>query len=168
MTRVLLAVLVGMAIGFLGTYFLGRGAEEILFRGDLEEKRQKFQITGEYEAWYGRYVQYPLIGVSLLGGFLCGALCGKRMLGSSARPNALNSNAHWDRDEQPLNREEFQRVLQCCLFTRLPDTEPAFVKGVIVGRLADSDPELARRVLQFSPRHMHALWTDLVHSSGVT
>ena len=63
---------------------------------------------------------------------------------------------------EPLTHDEFQRVSQCCLWMPLDDKSPDYVQGLIVGRLAEAEPALARKVDGFGGRHVAALQRDLI------
>jgi hypothetical protein len=66
-----------------------------------------------------------------------------------------------------LTPPEFARVVQCCLFAQIEKRDPAYAQGLIVGRLVDTDPELAKKVDDFSPEHMAALCRDLRRAAQI-
>ena len=45
-----------------------------------------------------------------------------------------------------IDRNEFERVLATCASVELRDKSPDYVQGLIVGRLVESDPALAKRL----------------------
>jgi hypothetical protein len=98
-----------------------------------------------------------ILTVTIMGGLLGGATAA--FLGASAatanRANRRHRSSH--DSSTPLDRSEFLRVLASCAWIELRDKSPDYVQGVIVGRLAESDPALAQRVDHFDELEMDLL-----------
>jgi hypothetical protein len=165
MPRVIVCFLGGMLIGFAGSYGLGKLVVLVLFQSEVTSVEKESQIAGEFEDWYARRVERPILGLAAAAALLCGSLSGLAATRPVSRVPARPRRDWPDKyEDAPLKSEEFERVLQACLFARFSERSPEYVQGIIVGRLVESDPDLARRMDRFSPRHMQALWQDLVRS----
>jgi hypothetical protein len=166
MAKVVGFSLVGFIVGFSAVFVACQFAITLPpFKERIEAAQsQSAGNSNYYEEWYEQKVLSRVLIASFFGGLLCGGFGGLR----ATQDRRLSNNAFrrsrrpWAKhDEWPLSQPEFARVLQCCLFTQVENREPIYIQGVIVGRLVDSDPELARKVDEFSSEHMLALWRDL-------
>ena len=139
MFRVVVSFFAGYVIGFVGLWGLchiaARGIE-----GDAQAAANARGVShAEYLQWYeARYGLLTLIA-SQVGGIASGFLCGQAAMQSRAKA------AHRPAGES-LTRDETKLALASCLWADLSGRGPDFVQGLIVGRLAESEPEVARKV----------------------
>lgn len=163
MVRVLLSFFGGLAVGCFGLYLVCALAKVYAYE-HIAPKEFLLLSPAEYAHLVEERTALGMIQVSLSGGLVCGMLCAVKaaaIFGPRARAGGRQPHAQVTR-EKPLTSVEFERALQSCLFVDLRQRPPAFLQGVLVGRLADSDPELAARIADFGKEHMAALLHDLL------
>jgi hypothetical protein len=170
MPRVLLYFFAGLLVCFAGVYVAGHFVTGLLFKDRIQAAQTRSQNVTDYEHWYEDHVTARILPIAVAVGLLLGSLGGMRAATQrkdrpARKPRPVRPRAKGE--DLPLTSPEFDRVAQCCLFVGIAEREPSFVQGVIVGRLVDSEPELAHKVGGFSPEHMAALWKDLAHLSGL-
>jgi hypothetical protein len=162
MNRVIVSFVAGLLIGS-ATLFLASQLYLMVFVGDARDRANSQHKTvgaaeDEIELRFGR----PLYLFTIAGGLMCGWWCAYAAWRSEAEAprRAMHPTRSMGRDDR-LTREEFHQVLQACLLVPLDERSPEFVRGLVVGRLAETAPGLARKVDGFSDRHMDALHSDL-------
>ncbi len=163
MVRVILAFFVGTAAGFFGLYLIGSIIRMYAYE-HIAPKEYSHLPPAKYAALVNERTSWTMIQVSLSGGVVCGLLSAVSAAGVFAsdsgkqrrRPKAQASR------EMPLSRTEFERVLQSCTFVDLRDRPPAYLQGLLVGRLADSAPELAVKIDRFGEEHMAEVLQDVL------
>jgi hypothetical protein len=115
----------------------------------------KSHFEFETETWH-RYGP-KILAVTLFGGLMGGAAA--TFLGASAGAAAHTQRRHRSGQgpSMPLEQSEFERIRALCLWVDLHGKSPDYIQGLIVGRLAEIDPALARRVDQFDELEMGML-----------
>jgi hypothetical protein len=168
MSRVQIAFVLGLCLGFFTTYGVCLAAVAFGYEY-IDHEAFKSSRPEDYEA-HVRQRTGPFITLfSVGGGLLCAAICSlaASKTGTSKRASPRRSHSEWQNHERPLSRQEFESVVHSCLFVDLRNRSPAFVQGLLVGRLADSAPELAAKIDGFSNEHMAALVEDVRIFAGI-
>jgi hypothetical protein len=139
----------GAVGGAMLAFFGGQFVMNMIEPGDegqiLAAGKSHFEV--ETETWH-RYGP-KILAITLFGGLLGGTAA--TFLGVSAvtanHTHRRHRSGHGP--SMPLEQSEFERIRALCLWVDLRDKSPDYVQGLIVGRLAEIDPALARRVDQF-------------------
>lgn len=121
-------------------------AADLAFRTPHEIESQRWQRHGP-----------KILAVTVMG-FLLGGVTAA-ILGSSAastNPSPACRRTH-RRNSTPLDPDQLQRVLATCGWANLRDKSPDYIQGLIVGRLAESDPVIAHRVEQLDDYELESL-----------
>jgi hypothetical protein len=158
--RALVNFLFGFTIGLVGLYAAGQVVSHFVLEPSDKVAQKRGLTLPNYEKWVEEKVRPGMLCFTFGGAVFCGALCAVRAP-LRGRESAARRRSHPKADDRPLNAEEFESVLRCCLFVNLEERGPAYLQGLLVGRLVDTDADLAARIDRFSERHMTALWSDL-------
>jgi hypothetical protein len=150
---------VGLVVGFVGIQLVCRASLYFAEGSDVSAAEERHMSLPEYRQWVDVRYERPFMVVSLAGGLLCGTVCAF----GSGHPVRAAAPARWHRSghDDPLSRDEFHQVLQACLLVPLAERSPEYVRGLVVGRLAEAAPALAHKVDGFSDRRLGALHADL-------
>jgi hypothetical protein len=157
-------ILVGWCVGALGGLITGYLLWIFVGEGLWEMKARRMS-DAQFAAWEEK--RWPqILKVYCAGAASCGLLgayylnrplrLGGRLI--SRRDRASGSGRQTLDD--PLTSEEFQRVFQVCQWISVGDG-PEYLRGFIVGWLAEASPAIAKKVDDFSVHHMAALCADL-------
>jgi hypothetical protein len=148
--RFILGAIGGAILAFFGGHVVLNFIEPADDFHILAAGKSHFEF--ETETWR-RYGPKILV-VTLMGGVLGGTTAA--FLGSNAATTTRASSRRRSRhhDSMPLEHSDFERVRALCLWVDLHDKSPDYVQGLIVGRLAEIDPALARRVDEFDDLEM--------------
>jgi len=143
--RFVLGAFGGALLAFFGGQFVMNLIEPADAGQILAAGKSHFEF--ETETWH-RYGP-KILAVTLFGGLLGGATA--TFLGASAVTAAHTHRRHRSGQTpfMPLEQSEFERIRALCLWVDLHDKSPDYIQGLIVGRLAEIDPALARRVDEF-------------------
>ena len=165
MGRVIAAFFLGLVIGAGGLYLACRALLMIAEGPDMAAARERDMSLAQYREYVDLRYERPFLLVSAAGGLICAWWCayaaGTGESATAGRPGRRRRRRRSGDD--PLTREEFRQVLQACLLVPLDERSPEYVRGLVVGRLAESAPAVAHKVDGFSDRHMAALYGDLLH-----
>lgn len=166
MSRVIGSFFVGLVLSFLGLYLLGELAVKAGWETVYAENLKTARSAEEYQERVDRGTRPLILWLAVSGAFIGATLCGLYTANRAgkAAPRVGGTRTAADVALSPV---EFERVRQCCLFALAGDRTPAYVQGLVVGRLADTAPELAAKVDKFSEPHMQALLQDLLEASGI-
>jgi hypothetical protein len=138
MVRVVVSFLVGTVVAFAAVHLLGRVALAAV-EGAPETAADRRQMTvGEYQRWLDSRYELPVMLAALAGGLACGMACGLAAVRIGAAPDRPAG--------APLTRDEQRQAVACCLWADLRGRTPEYLQGLIVGRLAESEPALARKI----------------------
>jgi hypothetical protein len=154
--------LCGFVVGTLGGLIVGYLAW-ILYLDGWWAAHGKVLSREAFVAW--EYKREPqLWSIYLLGSLCCGVFGAYALnlpLGKTVahRRRQLLWKARTSADAV-LSTEEFQRVFQACQWISTAGG-PEYLRGFIVGRLAESWPAIAKKVDGFDDAHMTAVCDDL-------
>jgi hypothetical protein len=171
MSRKNLAFASGLIVSFLAIFLVGEVIVTVGMEQIHREALESAPSPAEYRAGLHRRAEPVILFVAVVGGFVVGALCSMYAGKTPAGRTAPGSMVHWLADsgragsDQALTPAEFERVRQSCLFVNVYDRSTAYIQGVIVGRLADTAPELAAKVDRFSEAHMEVIRREIVDSA---
>ena len=166
MPKVIVYSVVGMVAGFVAIFAVCQFALTLPPFAEKIEAAQK-RSPSDFDNWYEKNVSSKILVASFVGGLLSGGFCGLRAA-KPLRHAVRRRRPVWTKDDHwPLSESEFARVMQACLFVQVERRNPAYVQGLVVGRLVESDPDLAKKVDDFSPEHMVALWRDLRRAAQI-
>jgi hypothetical protein len=161
MGRQVVGFVLGLLFGFVGVQMACQAVVYFTEGPDVSAAEERNMSLPEYRRWVDLRYERPFLLVSLAGAVVCGVACAYALnvpVRAAARPARRRAGA-----DDPLTREEFHQVLQACLMVPLDQRGPEYVRGLVVGRLAEAAPALAHKVDGFSDRHMAALHSDLRH-----
>jgi hypothetical protein len=154
--------LAGLLIGTGALFLAGRFLVLFVDSSGTTTDPTRNQSRAQHEASVAGQYDPPILVFSLIGGLICAACCAAAgPTDTPARPQTRRRSSIGTDDS--LSRDEFHQVLQACLPVPIDDRSPDYVRGLVVGRLADTAPALAHKVDGFSDRHMAALHRDLLH-----
>lgn len=164
MIRVLVWFMMGLAVGMIGVYLACTLVIIFAYENIDPNAFRQARSTNEYDQRVTQLTSASVVKITLYGGLVCAALCaGKAAWGRpTVSPRHTFSAKKTLASDKPLNPTEFERVLQSCLFINVQHRSPAFLQGLIVGRLVDSSPELAAKIEKFSEVHMAAVLQDVL------
>ncbi len=152
--------ILGLLIGFAGLQLALRVALYYIDGPEVDAAESRNMSVAEYQKWAAGRYERPLSAVSAAGAIVCGvlgALAFNRPVGARIRTAGRRAVG----PDEPLSRSEFHQVLQACIWVPLEERSPEYVRGLAVGRLAEAQPALAKKVDDFSDHHMAALHHDL-------
>jgi hypothetical protein len=152
MGRMVIGFLLGTVLGFATLYLAFHGAVRVLEGSDLEAASRRNMSLDAYQEWVDVRYERPFTLAAMAAALMFGVL-GARAFN---RPIFGLVGGRPDRGD-PLTREEFRQVLHTCGWVPLDEHGPEYVRGLAVGRLADSHPALARKVDEFGDAQMAAL-----------
>jgi hypothetical protein len=112
----------------------------------------------EYEDEAAQRIRPKILTLTIVSGLLGGVTAA--FLGA-ATPAAGRRRQSSHASSTPLDRAEFRRVLTSCAWVDFRDKTADYMQGLIVGRLAESDPALAKRVDGFDELEMDMLLVQL-------
>jgi hypothetical protein len=151
MARVVVGFLVGYAVGFAGLWGLCAVAARAIEGESTTAATARGISVAEYRQWYeARYGTMTVIA-SQVGGVACALLCG--LAGTQTGSVSARRRAG-----EPLSREETRMAIASCLWADVTGREPEYVRGLIVGRLAESEPDVARKVDRLGRAQLLALY----------
>jgi hypothetical protein len=121
-------------------------AADLAFRSPHEIETQRWQR-------YGPKIMAVTVLGCLLGGVTAVILASNSTAKTPQRPRRSLPRTQ----STPLDSEQFQRVLATCGWANLRNKNAEYVQGLIVGRLAESDPAIAHRVEQLDDFELESL-----------
>ncbi len=161
MGRTVVFFCTGLLFGFIGLQLACRGFLLFAEGAEADAANRRGLSLADYQQWVDVRYERPFLLLSAAGGLLCATLAAA----ASQRLDQMPARRAPDRrprgSDDPLTREEFRQVAQACLLVPLAERSPEYVRGLVVGRLADTAPALARKVDGFSDNHMAAVYADL-------
>lgn len=150
MTRTIISFLIGVVMAFVALQGLCRMFLRFVEGEPAAAEIRRSMNSGEYQRWVDNRYELPFMFVSLSGSLACGFLCGWAAVDAGARSRPRP-------DGEPLTHEEKKQAIASCLWADLTDRGPAYVQGLIVGRLAESEPIVARKVAGLGDEQMARL-----------
>lgn len=143
--------------GSLVAYFAGFILLNMTESADITATDMAFRTPHEIESQRWQRHGPMILAVSVMG-FLLGGVTAA-IIGSkadAANPRGARREFHRT-PSMPLDSEQFQRVLATCGWANMRDKSSDYVQGLIVGRLADSNPVIAQRVERLDEFELEAL-----------
>lgn len=160
MGRMLAGFVLGAVLGFVGLQLALRVAAYYIDGPEAEAADSRGMPVANYRAWTAGKRDRPFGIVSAFGAIVCG---GVGAIGFNRPVVAVGRRSRRRRggSDQPLSRDELQQVLQACVWMPIDARSPEYVRGLAVGRLAENQPALAKKVDEVSDYFMDMLHRDL-------
>jgi hypothetical protein len=159
MGKYLAGFLLGTLIGIAAVPLFGVVVWECVGGSDWLDAKRESMSRENFAAWQNHKLD-SAAELCLFGVVCCGALGAvgfNRPIGAAGR----RSRRRLGGSDEPLSRDEFQQVLQACVWMPIDARSPEYVRGLVVGRLAENQPALAKRVDGVSDHLMDMLYRDL-------
>ncbi len=154
MHRVVVSFAVGLIAGFVLMQLVCRGF--LLFaEGDVADATGRGLSPASHQQGMESRYEVPFLLASLAAALACGCGCGL-----AARPAPVRRKRSGT--GEPLTPDEVRTVARACRFCDLSDKGADYLQGLIVGRLVESDPALARRVDSYDMARIERLLTELL------
>jgi hypothetical protein len=159
MNRVAVGFVLGYVLGFAGLYVAFYSAVWAIEGSDFEAAGRRNMPIDAYQQWVAAQYERPFLLAAGVASAMFGVLGARAFNVPIVGPrSAVGRRPDGDK---PLTREEFYQVLHACEWLPLEERTPEYVRGLAVGRLAESHPALARKVDDFGDDRMDALHHDL-------
>jgi hypothetical protein len=160
MGRTIVGFFLAFVLGFVGLQLALRALVYYIDGPEADAAAGRDVTVADYRAWAASKYERPFGRVSFVGALLCGALGAVGFNRPIVRARC-RFRAPCAGPDEPLSRGEFHQVLQACIWVPIDERCPEYVRGLAVGRLAENQPGLAKKIDDFSERHMASLHQDL-------
>lgn len=156
MHRIVISFSVGLIAGFVMMQVVCRGF--LLFaEGDPSSAALQRQMSpADYQTWVDARFEMPFMLASLAVAIACACACGWAARPMGAVRRKRNSSG------DPLMPDEIRTVARACRFCDLTDKGADYLQGLIVGRLVETEPALARKVDGYNTSRMERVLTELL------
>jgi len=143
-TAVVLTALVGFVVGFALTAVAGWVAVRAIEGDEAGAAAARGMARLEYRGYTDDRFVMPVLAAALAAGVGCAAVGGRAAVRAGA--------------SAALTRDERRVAVACCLWADLSGRDADYLRGLIVGRLAETDPAVAAKVAALPPGPMADLF----------
>lgn len=170
MSKVIATFFASLLVTFAAVFLLSEYVfMPAFFDGALEAARPSADVDIVRDGSFPRdVIRILCFKIAVVGALICACFSAMRVANETTsvgrHRTASSSGVDQSTVDALLSSTEFDRVRQCCFVLPLEGKDPLFIHGLIVGRMAESSPELAAKIAKFSETHVRAMLQDLKES----